>query len=207
MANEYLQGLLGESYHDGMSEDELATALEGLGLVKKSEEKPSAPTDSAETKRLKELLSKANSEAANYKNQLRNKMSEAEKREADEKEAREKLIQENQELTKKIAISENSAQLQSMGYDAELAVRTAEAMYSGDMQTVFANQKVFLEKHEAALKADLLKSTPKPPAGNNPPTGGMTLEKLRAMSVADRYQYQIKNPEEYKQLYEAEKEN
>lgn len=205
MANEFLQGLLGESYHEGMTEDDLATALEGLGLVKQSDVKP-ASTDSAETKRLKDLLSKANSEAASYKNQLRNKMSEAEKREADEKEAREKLIQENQELTKKIAISENSAQLQSMGYDAELAVKTAEAMYSGDMQTVFANQKVFLEKHEAALKADLMKSTPKPPAGNTP-SGGMTLEKLRAMSVADRYQYQLKNPEEYKQLYEADKEN
>lgn len=204
MANTYLQTLLGESYHEGMTEDEIAVAIEALNLGKP--EITPAPKSDDEVKRLKDLLSKANSEAADYKKQLRNKMTEAEQREADEKEAREKLLQQNQELTKKIAISENSTQLLALGYDAELAVKTAEAMYSGDLSTVFANQKAFIEKREADLKAELMRGTPKPPTGNNS-AGGMTLEKLRAMSVADRFQFQQTHPEEYKQLYEADKEN
>ena len=199
MANTFLQGLLGEAYREGMTEEEIAKALEEKGVGKAPEPKPN-PGDSAETKRLKELLSKANSEAADYKNQLRSKMSEAEKNAADAKEAREKLIQQNQELTKKIAISENSAELLKMGYDGELAVKTAEALYSGDLATVFANQKAFLEKREQDIKAELMRGSPKPPAGT--PDGGMTLEKLRGMKVEDRYKFSQEHPEEYKQLYE-----
>ena len=200
MANAYLQNLLGDAYKEGMTEDEIAEALEGLKKDEGNDDQKPAPTEGNELKRLKELLSKANSEAANYKNQLRNKMSEEEKRIADEKEAREKLIQQNQELSKKIAISENSAQLLSMGYDAELAVKTAEALYSGDLQTVFANQKAFIEKREQDLKAELMRGTPKPKPGTTPE--GMTLEKLRSMTVEARYDFAQKHPEEYKQLYE-----
>ena len=64
---------------------------------------------------------------------------------------------------------------------------------------VFANQKKFLETHDKTLKADLLKQTPTPPAGDGGDT--MTLEKLRKMSPQERYEFSEKNPDEYKKLY------
>ncbi|MBQ2615226.1 MAG: hypothetical protein IJF90_00015, partial [Synergistaceae bacterium] len=66
----YLSNLLGTAYKEGMTEDELSAALEGLNLT--------AGGDDAEVLRLKAALSKANSEAADYKKQLRSKQTEAE---------------------------------------------------------------------------------------------------------------------------------
>jgi len=196
MANTFLQKLLGESYREGMTEDEIASAIEKSGLGKPAP----ASNESEEMKKLKDLLSKANSEAADYKKQLRAKLSEAEAKEIEEKEARDNLLKQNQELTKRISVSENSAELLKMGYDAELAVQTAEALYSGDLPTVFANQKKFLEARESKLKAELLKQTPAPPAGGVPQ--GVTLDALRKMSVEERYRFSQDHPEEYRQLYE-----
>lgn len=206
MANTFLQTLLGDAYKEGMTEDEIAVAIESMGL-KKPEDKPNAPRGTLETdevKRLKDLLSKANSEAADYKKQLRNKQTEAEIKAAEEEENRQKLIDENKELSKRIAITENSAELLKMGYDGEMALRTAEALYDGDLKTVFANQKIFMEKREQELKAQLLRGTPTPPAGKS--SEGMTLDKLRGLSLADRMKFAQENPEEYKELYEGAKE-
>lgn len=202
MANTYLQTLLGESYREGMTEDEIASAIEALKLTAPKPEQPRATLETDEVKRLKELLSKANSEAADYKKQLRTKQSEAEIKEAEEKERQQKLMEQNQELTKRIALSENSAELLKLGYSPELAAETAEALYNGDLKTVFANQRTFLETREKEIQADLLKKTPAPPAGK--PSIGMTLEKFRNLSQADRMKYAQENPEDYKALYEKE---
>lgn len=201
MANTYLQSLLGDAYKEGMTEDEIAVAIENMGL-KKPEDKPNAPRGTLETdevKRLKDLLSKANSEAADYKKQLRTKQTEAEIKAAEEEENRQRLIDENKELSKRIAITENSAELLKMGYDGEMALKTAEALYDGDLRTVFANQKAFMDKREQELKAQLLRGTPTPPAGK--PTDGMTLEKFKNLSMAERYQFAQDHPDEYKELY------
>ena len=63
-------------------------------------------------------------------------------------------------------IQEYTAQFLGIGYDKELAVETAEALQKGDMHTVFLNQTKFATAREKILKAELLKDTPKPPAGN-----------------------------------------
>ena len=61
-----IKDLLKDAYKEGMTIDEINAALEGIEL----------PTDnSAEVERLKNALSKSNSEAADYKKQLREKMS------------------------------------------------------------------------------------------------------------------------------------
>ena len=200
MANTYLQGLLGEAYKEGMTEDEIAAAIEAAGLKKAAESAPHATLESDEVKRLKDLLSKANSEAADYKKQLRTKQTEAEIKAAEEQEERDRLIKENQDLAKRISVSENTAELLKLGYDGEMAMHTAEALYDGDLKTVFANQKSFLEKREQEIKAQMMKTTPKPPVGSS--TDGMTLEKLRNLSLSDRVKFAQEHPDEYKELYE-----
>ena len=63
----YLSDLLGSAYKEGMTEEEISTALETVGNG-----------NTAEVNRLKAALSKANSEAAEFKKQLRSKQSDDE---------------------------------------------------------------------------------------------------------------------------------
>ena len=71
------------------------------------------------------------------------------------------------ELKRDKAVSEHRARLLGLGYDEALAVDTAKALAKGDMDTVFANQRKHQELQEKALRAQLLKETPKPPAGES----------------------------------------
>ncbi len=191
----YLATLLGDAYKEGMTEEEISAALEAIEVDHKANE--------GEITRLKGIISKANAEAANYKKQLREKQSDEEARQAAAKEEYDKLVEQNKELTKRISISDNSAELMKLGYDSDLAAKTAEAMYNGDMKTILASQAVFIASREKAIRAELMKSTPTPPAGSGTTT--MTLKELRAMKVEDRMAFAAEHPEEYAELYNSEK--
>lgn len=143
---------------------------------------------------------KASSEAANYKKQLREKLSEEEAKAAKDKEEHEALLARVEELEKEKAVNNYVTSYLAMGYDEKLAKSSAEAIVKGDMATVFANQKTHSENREKALRAEILKETPPPAAGNK---GGnvMTLEEFRKLSPQERYDFSQKNPEEYKTLY------
>lgn len=151
----YLSDLLGKAYKEGMTEDEISTALEAVGQG-----------NNAEVNRLKAALSKANSEAADYKKQLRGKQSADEAAAAEQKATMDKLTQENADLKRSISLSEKKAKLVGMGYDEKLATETATAMVDGDMDKVMANQTKYLEAREKAIMAKKMQSTPRPAAGS-----------------------------------------
>ena len=133
-----------EGYEEMSAEEKLA-ALEGYELPD--------PDYSGFVK--KELFDKASSEIASYKKKEFERMTEEEaaKAKADEERA---AMQAN----------EYTAQFLGIGYDKDLARETAEALQQGDMNMVFLNQSKFAAAREKALKAELMKNTPKPPAGN-----------------------------------------
>jgi len=147
----------------------------------------------------KAALDKATSEAAAFKKQLREKMSEEEAKAAKEKEERESLMARLEELEREKAVGEYVNSYLSMGYEAKLAQSTAEALAKGDMATVFANQKVHAENKEKALRAELLKGTPTPPGGGA--GGTMKKEEFAKMSLAEKQQFATKNPEQYAEFY------
>lgn len=185
-----LKEVLGDAYKEGMAFEEVEAALE----------KVTVPEDhSAEIERLKNALSKSNSEAAGYKKQLREKMTEDEQKKQKEQEEREELQSKYDKLLRESEVSKFKAKLLGMGYEEKLADATAEAMADGDTEKVFANQKKHLENVEKKVRAEALKDTPKPTPDGDSKT--MTLEKLRKMSPQERYDYSVKNPEDYKALY------
>lgn len=147
----------------------------------------------------KSAFDKAASEAASYKKQLREKQSDEEAKEAKDAEERATLLARVEELEKEKAVNSYVNSYLSMGYDEKLAKATAEALASGDIATVFANQKAHNENREKALRAELLKETP-PPAGGDVDSG-MTLEKFRKLPPQERYKFSVENPEQYKTLY------
>lgn len=183
-----IKDLLKDAYKEGMTVEEIETALAGIEL----------PTDnSAEIERLKNALSKSNSEAADFKKQLREKMSADELKAKEDAEKQEKLQNDYDALVKKVTISENKAKLLALGYEDKLATETAEAMANGELDKVFANQKKHLEAVEKKIRQDILKDTPKPDGGNAGTT--ITKEQFDAMGYTERLKVFNENPEIYKE--------
>ena len=185
-----IRDLLKDAYKEGMTVEEIETALKDIDL----------PTDnSAEIDRLKNALSKSNSDAANYRKQLRDKMSAEEIKAKEDAETIEELKKERDALLREKTIAGHKANYLALGYDEKLANETAEAMVNGELDKVFANQKKHIEAVEKKIRADVLKDTPKPEGGNGSDT--MTKEKFSKMDIAEQYKYSIDHPEEYKTLY------
>lgn len=155
----YLSDLLGNAYKDGMTEDEISTALETI-INDRATKHNSEITD------LKSTLSKKNAEAAKYKQQLRGLQTEEEAKQAADKEKWEQITQENAQLKQTIAISEQQTKLLGIGYDPELAAVTAKAMVEGDLNTVIANQQKFIETKTKEMATNAMKNTPRPPMGD-----------------------------------------
>lgn len=141
-----------EGYADMSPEQKLA-ALEGYDM-----EIP-AP-DTGEIQRLKDAVSRANSEAADYKKQLRAKQTDDEARAAEEAKAREAMQQELESLRRDKAIGAYQAEFLKLGYDAEAAADAAKALQAGDFGKVFAAQAVFIDAARKAAVAGALDHQP-----------------------------------------------
>lgn len=189
-----LKEVLGDAYKEGMTFEEVESALESVTILE---------DNSAEIERLKNALSKSNSEAAGYKKQLREKMSEDEQKKQKEQEEREELQNKYDKLLRESVISKNKAKLIALGYEEALANETAEAMVDGDSEKVFANQQKHLAAFEKKVRADALKKTPKPTPDGDSKT--MTLEKFRKLDPMARHKFSQEHPEEYKELYGGNK--
>lgn len=136
----------------------------------------------AEIARLKNALTKSNNEAAELKKQLRAKMTDDEAAKAQADADRKALEDKYTELLRKSTIAEHTARYIAMpGYDEKLARETAEALFDGDMEKVFANQQKANAAYEKKLRADLVKQDPKPDGA-----GGGNGEKDEAVEFAKK---------------------
>ena len=157
--------------------------------------------NSAELERMKNAVSKANSEAAAWKKKHNELLSEEERKKQEQADHLAQVEKELADLRKEKAVSEYAAKFLGMGYEEPLAKETAQAMVDGDTEKVFANQVKFNDALKKAAIADKLKSTPRPGVGAD---GGtvMTLKKLRTLSDEEYEKFATEHPEEYKALYE-----
>lgn len=137
---------------------------------------------SSEVERLKNLNSKANSEAAEWKRKHNALLSDEEKRKAEEEASAKELQEKYNELLKKTTISDYKAKYLAMGYDEKLATETATALVEGDMDKVFANGEKYKAEMEKKIKADVLRDTPRPET-----KGGAdeTLTREKVMGIKD----------------------
>ena len=146
-----------EGYSEMTAEEKLA-ALEAMELPE--------PDFTGWVK--KDALDKAASEAASYKKQLREKMTAEEEKAEREVEERAALETRVKELEREKTIHGYISSYLAMGYEEKLAKATAEALVGGDMETVFENQRFFAATREKALRAEILKSMPRPTGGTEP---------------------------------------
>lgn len=164
--------LLGENLSTDMSAEDL------MALIEKTE----VPEDKSKAveEHYKGLISKANSEAAEYKKQLKAKMTESEQKSAEEAEAQARLKKDYDALLEKVTIAEHKSQFIALGYTEETAEAAAKALYSGDVAKVFELQKAHQEEISKKANADYIDGQPKPKGGQgNSPT--MTKEQIMAI--------------------------
>lgn len=156
--------------------------------------------NAAELAKLKKANDKLSSESADWKRKYNDQLSEDEKKKQADADKLADMEKELAELRKDKTISEYKAKFIGQGYAEELAEATAKALSEGDTAAVFANQQKFLDEYAKKIKAEALKGTPKPPAGQG--GEGMTLEKLKKLSDEDYTKFATEHPDEYKALYE-----
>jgi hypothetical protein len=173
-----------EGYENMTAEEKLA-ALEAL--------------DIPDADKLKAALDKATSEAAGFKKQLRERMTEEEARAAKDAEDRAAIQKELEQLRAEKLVDQHTAKFLGLGYDEALARETATALAAGDTELVFKNHAKFIADREKALKAEILKSTPTPPAGDG--AEKISKEDVQKMSLADKQKFFRENPEQYKEIY------
>lgn len=179
-----LKDLLGDAYKEGMTLEEITAVLADI------------PEPHAETQKLRDAVSKANSEAAEYKRQLKARMSAEESEKVAAEEAVNAMKAELETLRRERTVDKNTAEFLKLGYDAKLASETAAALVDGKMDVVFANQAKFQEIREKALEADLTKQMHRPPAGE----GDMLRETFNKMTLTEKSLFKRNNPEAYQAL-------
>ena len=161
-----------------MTADEKVEALLNFEI-----ETPKAD-ESEETRRLKQALSKANSEASEWKKALREKQTEAERAEAERQEREAAVENELRELRRDKTVSGFMAQCLALGYDKELALRAAEAMADNDAAAIMACQQDFLEAKQKELEAAALNKQPTLTPGAPPTAKAAEAEAYNKMRQA-----------------------
>lgn len=154
--------------------------------------------DSTEVvQKLKDSVSNANSQAAEWKKKHNALLSEEERAKTARDEEFAALKQELEQVKKDKAIADFTAKYTSLGYDADLAASTAKALAEGDAITVFANQATFNDRLKDSVKAELMKETPKPKTGASK---DVTKDAFDKMSYSEKVELFNSNPDLYNQL-------
>lgn len=172
--------------YNAMSAEEKLAALEAFEF----------DDGSTELERFKSALSKVNAENAEWKKKYNEKLSDDERKKAEEAEQL-KRFSEMEEKIKQLESEKTAATYKAsytaMGYSEELAADTAKALAEGDMAKVLANQKKHQEELEKKILSDKMKDFPPPPPGND--TDPMNKEKFLKLSTEEQNKYIAENPD------------
>ena len=145
------------------------SAEDKLKALEEYEFETPAPKENDEVTKLKAALSKANSDAAEWKRQFREKQTEAERAEAERKEHEAAVEDELRTLRRDKSVSGYVAQYLALGYTQELALKAAEATADNDAATIMSCQQEYIEAKTKELEAAALNKQPSITPGA-PPT-------------------------------------
>ena len=156
--------------YESMSAEEKIAALESYEVDDAS--------DNTEIEKYKKLLTKANTEAADYKRKLNEKLSEQERAEAERAEAEKATQEELKQLRAEKRVSVYTTKLVEAGYDTATAKTMANSLPEGLGEDYFTSQKTFLENKTKEIEANALKKQP-------PLTGGKPVDAQDVKSAED----------------------
>jgi len=189
-----LRTLLGESFREDLTVDELLKLAEGLDYVD-----PTKVIDLDAYNRLKSANDANSKEAKEWKQKYNSTLGEQEQKALEAQESIESMKAELEALRVENNIMNYTNNFLASGYSEDLAKSTATALANGDMDTVFKNQKKFATQIEKQVKNDALKETKKPQGGSENDTK-LTKKDIMNMSLADHTKFARENPDDYKSI-------
>lgn len=148
---------------DTMTADEKVAALLAYQYDDGSEKLKAAEADAAKWKAASD---KASSEAAGYKKQLRDKLTDEERTKQETNDTLEAMKAKLAEYEQREKISSAKAVFLGGGFDEKTATDAANAFISGDIEKMSAAVKAFRESTVANAKSELLADTPRPEGGS-----------------------------------------
>lgn len=119
----------------------------------------------AEVKRYKDAVSKANSEASDWKKKHNALLSEEERKQQEIEATLKDLQEKNAAYEQRERISAAKAAFLANGFDEAGATAAAEAFISGDTQKFASAMKTYRSAVETQLKSSLMDETPRPEGG------------------------------------------
>lgn len=166
-----------------------------------------AVDESAEIRRLKAELTKANNkndslskEAADYKKQLRAKQTAEEQKAEEEAEKWAAIQRERDELLKEKTIATTSKKVFTFVQDEETATSIAAFLYGAeDAEAALDAINKAWGAREKKIRAELMGQTPKP-GGSGAVAPTTTKAQLDAMSYTERVNFAREYPDEYDAL-------
>ena len=186
-----LKELLGKAYKEGMSLEEINSALADLTFH----------TDSDFTN-LKNNISKLTSECKEWKTKYQSTLDAGELAKQQAEEDRKTMLEELNTLKRDKNIADLKSQFLGIGYSEELASDTAIATLDGNTAKVLENQKKFADELVANTKKDLIKDNPKPQGTSNTSgSGAMTREAFMKLSPSQKSDFIANHREEYNEIY------
>lgn len=137
------------------------------------------PVDLSDYVKKEDLDAKA-AEAESLTRELRQHKSAEENAKADADKAMQDLQNRYNQLLRDSTIANHTAKYMTLpGFDEKLAQETAQALFDGDMEKVFANQQQASANYEKSLKAQSVKRE-----GQMPGSGGKEPEEDEAVKLA-----------------------
>jgi len=156
----------------------------------------------AEIKKLKDALSKSNSENADWKRKYNSKLTEEEQGKALQEE-REAYVK---SLEQKVAKTELGAELSKSIKDEKVLNGIVDDLVDGNNIDAIKKINKYIETKVAdAIKEHddkLLRDNPVPPPTSTTNNGGVSRKDFDKMSYAERVAFKEKNPETYKKYTE-----
>ena len=174
-----------------MSAEEKVKALEAFTYEDKSDELAT----------LKAALDKATHEAAESKKALKSAQEASSKAKGSDNEMIASLQAKVEELTRANDLTALKANYLEIGYEASLAEEKANAWLDMDREKMLDCERRFLEAHDKAYKAELMKGTPRPDKVGTGTPVNMTPEKFKKLSFQERAKFANEHPDEYGKLY------
>lgn len=175
-----IKTLLGDKYTEGMSNDDIVSALQEVTLPDMAQFVSKSDYD-----KLKAASDKNASEAKDWKVKYNERLSADERQKEADEEARKATETRIAELERKDKISTTKDKYIASGFSAELAQATAEAFVDGKMDVVLENVTKHATNVATAAKDEALKGTPTPPASGHNGALNYTAEKEKALAEGD----------------------
>jgi len=139
--------------YETLTAEEKLKALEGFEF-----ETPKANDD--EVMKLKKYVNDYSSQIADMKRQMKEKMTEDERKEAERLELEKARDEELANLKKEKALSNYKAKFMATGYDEELAEKASASMVDGDFAGIFETLGTFIDNKTKQIEANALNQQP-----------------------------------------------